>query len=151
MASFLRSLKVQAGAAAAVMFTAGVITAGALSYDAMSKTLDQGHRDALKAAANDGLAALGAVGDRMKVYSDILGRHPDIVGALQRRDAKELEAVTVREFKAIRAADPALAALEVTDNKGIVLQRGHNPAKGATTRLPSPRFERRCRASSPAV
>ena len=88
MASSLRSLKVQAGAAAVVMFTAGVITAGALSYDAMSKTLDQGHRDVLKAAANDGLAALAAVGDRMKVYADILGRHPDIVGALQKRDTQ---------------------------------------------------------------
>lgn len=140
MASSLRSLKVQAGVAAAVMFTAGVITAGVLSYDAMSKTLDQGHRDVLKAAANDGLAALGAVGDRMKVYSDILGRHPDIVGALQKRDAKELEAVTVREFKAIRAADPALAALEVTDNKGIVLQRAHNPAKRGDDKASQPQI-----------
>jgi methyl-accepting chemotaxis protein len=129
MASTLRSLKVQAGAAAAVMFTAGVITAGALSYDAMSKTLDQGHRDVLKAAANDGLAALGSVSDRMKVYADILGRHPDIVGAVQKHDAKELETVTVREFKAIHGGDPALATLEVTDAKGIVLQRGHSPAK----------------------
>jgi methyl-accepting chemotaxis protein len=129
MATALRSLKVQAGVAAAVMFTAGVLTAGALSYDAMSKTLDQGHRDVLKAAANDGLAALGAVSDRMKVYADILGRHPDIVSAVQKEDAKELEAVILREYKAIHAADPALAALEVTDNKGIILQRGHNPAK----------------------
>lgn len=48
MASSLRSLKAQAGAAAAAMFSAGVIAAGALSYDAMSKTLDQGHRDVLK-------------------------------------------------------------------------------------------------------
>jgi methyl-accepting chemotaxis protein len=129
MASALKSLKVQAGAAAAAMFTAGIITAGALSYDAMSRTLDQGHRDTLTAAAKDGLAALEAVGDRMKVYADVLARHPDIAGAVQKRDGKELETVTVREFKAIHGADPALATLEVTDDKGIVLQRGHSPAK----------------------
>lgn len=129
MASTFRSLKVQAGAAAAVIFTAGVITAGALSYADMSRTLDQGHRDVLGAAANDGLAALSAVSDRMKVYADVLGRHPDIVGAVQKHDAKELEAVTVREFKAIHGADAALATLEVTDSKGVVIQRGHNPAK----------------------
>lgn len=151
MVSPFRSLKMQAGAAAAVMFTAGVITAGALSYDAMSKTLDQGHRDAVKAAANDGLAALGAVGDRMKVYADILGRHPEIVGALQKRDAKELEAVTVREFKAIHGADPALAALEVTDDKGVVLQRGHNPAKRGDDKSSQPQFEQRCQANPPVV
>jgi methyl-accepting chemotaxis protein len=141
MASSLRSLKVQAGAAAAVMFTAGVITAGALSYAAMSRTLDQGHRDVLKAAANDGLAALGAVDDRMKVYADVLGRHPDIVSAVQKHDAKELEAVTVREFRAIHGADPALATLEVTDNKGIVIQRGHNPAKRGDDKAAQPQIQ----------
>ena len=140
MASTLRSLKVQAGAAAAVMFTVGVITAGALSYDAMSKTLDQGHRDVLKAAANDGLAALGAVGERMKVYADNLGRHPDIVSAVQKGDAKELEAVTVREYKAIHGADPALATLEVTDRKGVVIQRGHNPAKRGDDKASQPQI-----------
>ena len=140
MASTLRSLKVKAGAAAAIMFTAGVITAGALSYDAMSKTLDQGHQDVLRAAANDGLAALSAVSDRMKVYADVLGRHPDIVGAVQKHDGKELEAVTVREFKAIHGADPALATLEVTDSKGVVLQRGHSPAKRGDDKAAQPQI-----------
>ena len=140
MASTFRSLKVQAGAAAAVMFTAGVITAGALSYVDMSRTLDQGHRDVLTAAANDGLAALGAVSNRMKVYADVLGRHPDIVGAVQRHDAKELEAVTVREFKAIHGADPALATLEVTDSKGVVIQRGHNPSKRGDDKAAQPQI-----------
>jgi methyl-accepting chemotaxis protein len=138
MASTLRSLKVQAGAAAAVMFAGGVLTAGALSYAAMSRTLDRGHRDVLQVTASGGLAALAAVGDRMKVYADVLSRHPDIVGAVQKRDARELEAVTVREFKAINGLDPALATLEVTDAKGIVLQRGHSPAKRGDDKAAQP-------------
>jgi methyl-accepting chemotaxis protein len=140
MASALKSLKIQAGAVAALMFAAGVITAGALSYDAMSRTLDQGHKDVLRAAANGGLAALGAVSDRMKVYADVLGRHPDIVGAVQKNDARELEAVTVREFKAVHGLDPALATLEVTDSKGIVIQRGHNPAKRGDDKASQPQI-----------
>lgn len=140
MASTLKSLKIQAGAAAAVMFTAGVIVAGALSYAAMSRTLDQGHGDVLSAAANNGLAALAGVSDRMKVYADVIGRHPDIVSAVQRHDAKELEAVTVREFKAIHGADPALATLEVTDSKGVVIQRGHNPAKRGDDKAGQPQI-----------
>ena len=67
MASTFRSLKMQAGVAAAAMFTMGVLAAGGLSYAAMSRTLDQGHKDILTAAAKEGLAALGAVRDRMKV------------------------------------------------------------------------------------
>src|SRR5450432_1136232 len=117
MASALRSLKVQAGAAAAVMFAIGVIATGALSYAAMIKTLEQGHRDVLSAGASGGLEALAAVSNRMKVYADVLARHPDIVGAVQKSDSQELEAVTVREFKAIHEADHALATLEVTDSK----------------------------------
>lgn len=149
MASPFRSLKMQAGAAAAVMFTAGVITAGALSYSAMSKTLDQGHRDVLGAAANDGLAALRSASDRMKVYADILGRHPDIVSAVQQHDAKQLEMVAVREFKAIHGVDPAVATLEVTDSKGVVIQRGHNPAKRGDDKAAQPQI-RTALAGKPA-
>ncbi|TMJ22071.1 MAG: HAMP domain-containing protein [Alphaproteobacteria bacterium] len=129
MASALRSLKIQAGIAVAVAFCAGVAAAGALSYDAMSRTLDQAHRNALGAAAKDGLSTLAAVRNRMKVYSDVMSRHPEMVAAVDKRDPGQLEAVTVREFKAMHALDPSLASLEVTDSKGIILQRGHNPAK----------------------
>jgi hypothetical protein len=51
------------------------------------------------------------------------------VKAAQRADAPGLEAFTVQEFKAIHTVDPALATLEITDAKGVVIQRGHNPAK----------------------
>jgi methyl-accepting chemotaxis protein len=141
MASQLRSLRVQAGAAAAVAFASGVLTAGALSYAAMTRTLDQGHRDVLTAAANDGLAALNAVSDRMKVYADVMGRHPDIVRAVQKRDINELEAVAVREFKAIHGEDPTLATLEVTDSNGVVIQRGHNPAKRGDDKSAQPQVK----------
>jgi methyl-accepting chemotaxis protein len=149
MASTLRSLKVQAGAAAAVMFAIGVITTGALSYAAMSRTLEQGHRDVLSAGANGGLEALAAVSNRMKVYADVLARHPDIIAAMQKSDGRELEAVTVREFKAIHEADHALAALEVTDAKGIVVQRGHNPAKRGDDKAAQPQI-RTALAGKPA-
>ena len=141
MASALRSLKFQAGIAVAVAFCAGVATVGVLSYDAMSKTLDQAHRDALSAASKDGLSTLGAVGNRMKVYSDVLSRHPEMIAALAARDAGALEAVAVREFKAIHARDPALATLEVTDAKGVVLQRGHNPSKRGDDKASQPQVK----------
>ncbi len=140
MASTLRSLKIQAGIAVAVAFCAGVATVGLLSYDAMSRTLDQAHRDALNAATKEGLSTLGAVGDRMKVYADVLSRHPEMIAALSAHDAAALEAISVREFKAIHARDPALAALEMTDAKGIVVQRGHNPAKRGDDKAGQPQI-----------
>ncbi|WP_304744953.1 methyl-accepting chemotaxis protein [Bradyrhizobium sp.] len=140
MAVLMRSLRSRAGMAAAVIFSAGAIAAGAISYDAMGRTLDQGQMDVLSAAATEGVTALAGVGNRMKVYGDMLARHPDVIAAVQKRDLADLETVAVREFKAIHAQDPALASLEVTDAKGIVLQRGHNPAKRGDDKASQPQI-----------
>lgn len=138
MAFSIRSLKVRAGIAAAIMFAAGVLAAGLLSYGAMSRTLEEAHNQRLFAGASVGLQALNGVGDRVNVYSEIVARHPDLIAAVQRADAAGLEAFSVQEFKAIHAVDPALATLEVTDLRGIVIQRGHNPAKRGDNKSAQP-------------
>jgi hypothetical protein len=123
MASSMRSLKVQAGMAAAAIFAAGVLAAGLLSYEAMSRTLEEAHNQRLLAGTNVGLQALNGVGDRVNVYAEIVARHPDLISTVQRADAAGLEAFSVQEFKAIRAADPALATLEITDAKADCFPR----------------------------
>ena len=65
----------------------------------------------------------------MGAYADFLARHPDIVAVVKSNDPKTLEAVLVREFKALKAVDPTVASIEVTDAKGVIVMRGHNPAK----------------------
>ena len=129
MSLSIRSLKVQAGAVSAAMFAAGVLTAGILSYAAMSRTLEERHRERLLAAASVGLEALRAVSNRMNVYAEIFSRHPELLGAVRKSDALGYEAFATREFKAVHAADPALVTFEITDAKGIVIMRGHNPSK----------------------
>lgn len=140
MASSIRSLKVQAGMAAAAMFAVGVLAAGILSYGAMSRTLEDAHTQRLLAGTNVGLQALNGVGDRMNVYAEIVARHPDLISTVQRGDAPGLEAFSVQEFKAIHAVDPALATLEITDAKGVVIQRGHNPAKRGDNKSAQPQI-----------
>ena len=140
MASSIRSLKVQAGMAATAMFAVGVLAAGILSYGAMSRTLEDAHTQRLLAGTNVGLQALKGVGDRMNVYAEIVARHPDLISTVQRGDAPGLEAFSVQEFKAIHAVDPALATLEITDAKGVVIQRGHNPAKRGDNKSAQPQI-----------
>ena len=140
MATSIRSLKVQAGMAAAAMFSVGVLAAGLLSYAAMSRTLEEAQNQRLLAGSSVGLQALNGVGDRMTVYAEIVARHPDLIGSVQRADASGLEAFSVQEFKAIRAVDPALATLEITDAKGVVIQRGHNPAKRGDNKSAHPQI-----------
>jgi hypothetical protein len=55
--------------------------------------------------------------------------HSRVLQATQSGNARELEDVAVAEFKAIHANEPSLATLEMTDSKGIITQRGHNPSK----------------------
>lgn len=149
MASSIRSLKVQAGMAATAMFAVGVLAAGILSYGAMSRTLEDAHTQRLLAGTNVGLQALKGVGDRMNVYAEIVARHPDLISTVQRGDAPGLEAFSVQEFKAIHAVDPALATLEITDAKGVVIQRGHNPAKRGDNKSAQPEFARPSKESRP--
>ena len=130
----------QAGAVAAAMFGAGVLAAGVLSYAAMSRTLDEAQTQRLLAGADVGLESLSGIGNRMSIYADTVARQSELVSAVQHADAPGLEAFSVREFKAIHAVDPALATLEITDAKGIVIQRGHNPAKRGDDKSAQPQI-----------
>jgi len=129
MARSIWSLKVQASIAAATLFALGLVTAGTLSYAAMNAVSEQSHSERTSRAVNEGLETLKGVRARMAVYSELLARHPDIVAAVKSSDPAVLEAVFVREFKALHAADPTVATIEATDAKGDIIMRGHNPAK----------------------
>jgi methyl-accepting chemotaxis protein len=130
----------QAGLVTAAVFAVGVLTAGLLSYAAMSRTLDEAHRERLLAGARAGLEALGGVGSRMSVYADVFARHPELIAAVQKSDAPGFEAFAVREFKAVHAVDPALATFEITDGKGVVIMRGHNPTKRGDDKSAQPQI-----------
>jgi methyl-accepting chemotaxis protein len=129
MARFTWSLKVKASVAAATLFVAGLATAGGLSYVAMSAVAEQSHENETSRAVNEGLETLKEVGTRMTGYASILARHPDLVTTVKSGDPARLEAVFVREFKALKAADPTVATMEATDARGVVIIRGHNPTK----------------------
>jgi methyl-accepting chemotaxis protein len=129
MARFTWSLKVKASIAAAALFVAGLATAGGLSYVAMNAVAEQSHENETSRAIKEDLETLKEVGTRMAGYASILARHPDLVASVKNADPVTLEAVFVREFKALKAADPTVATMEATDARGVVIIRGHNPKK----------------------
>jgi methyl-accepting chemotaxis protein len=129
MARFTWSLKVKASVAAAALFVAGLATAGGLSYVAMNAVAEQSHENETSRAVKEGLETLKEVGTRMAGYASILARRPDLVASVKNADPGTLEALFVREFKALKAADPTVTAVEATDARGVVIIRGHNPAK----------------------
>jgi hypothetical protein len=125
----VRSLKAKASIAAATVFLAGLAIAGTVSFLAMSTVSENSHSEQVGSATKEGVEALKDVRARMSVYSDLLARHPDVIAVAKSNEAGALETVLVREFKALKAVDPTVATLEVTDAKGVIVMRGHNPAK----------------------
>ncbi|MDR6871104.1 methyl-accepting chemotaxis protein [Bosea sp. BE125] len=71
---------------------------------------------------------LAKIGQRVETYSSIYATHPDVVAAVRSGDTARLRETFERLFAQIKKLDPIVGTLEVTDAKGIVIMRGHNPS-----------------------
>ncbi|MCW0236030.1 MAG: methyl-accepting chemotaxis protein [Ferrovibrio sp.] len=117
--------RIALGVAALVAFEAIIYSATSI-YELTTSIEDEaGQRMELSAlAAKDRFQAIAAV---TKSYAEIYSRHGDIVRALAAGDTAALETFLVPETTRLRGLDSAVAAVEITDAKGIVVMRGHNP------------------------
>ncbi len=88
--------------------------------------------EANNAAAADKAArvaetSLDGIRERLTAYATLIQRRADIVQALASGDQDTLDRLIVDAFTRLRAADPTLSTLEVTNGEGIVVIRGHRP------------------------
>jgi hypothetical protein len=127
LSSFRRSLSLQL---TALLMLSCILIASALA----GLTVWTMRRDTLNDLAASTLTArdravqvLDGVKHRMLGHSDLIAENPVVSSAVARKDKTELRARLVKMFEGVRKADPAVASLEVTDEKGIVLMRGHRP------------------------
>lgn len=64
---------------------------------------------------------------RMAGYTASFAQRPDLIAALAAGDAAKLRDILVPGLAAMRAVDPTVSALEVTNTSGRVIMRGHDP------------------------
>jgi len=64
---------------------------------------------------------------RMAGYTASFAERPDLIAALAAGDAARLRQILVPSFAAMRAVDPTVSVLEVTNTSGRVIMRGHDP------------------------
>jgi methyl-accepting chemotaxis protein len=64
---------------------------------------------------------------RMAGYAAGFAQRPDLIAALAAGDAAKLRDILVPSFRAMRAVDPTVSVLEVTNTTGRVIMRGHDP------------------------
>src|SRR5436190_5817270 len=123
------SLKAKNSIAAAALFVLGVGAAGTIAYISISRMLEHSLASSVAAAAREGTDVLEDIGRRMSTYAELLAQRPDIVTVVEQGDPGALEKLAVAEFKRLNASDPSVATMEFTDAKGVIVIRGHNPAK----------------------
>ena len=70
---------------------------------------------------------LQAAGQRMGGYAATFTQRANLVAAMAAGDPARLRELLVNALAALRAADPTVSVLEVTDRNGRVMMRGHDP------------------------
>lgn len=70
---------------------------------------------------------LHGAAQRMAGYAAGFTQRPDLIAALAAGDAAKLRDILATGFGAMRAADPTVSVLEVTNAAGRVIMRGHDP------------------------
>jgi methyl-accepting chemotaxis protein len=66
---------------------------------------------------------------RMSGYAATIAARPDLVTAMAANDAARLRDILVGALAGLRALDPTVAVLEITDTSGRIMMRGHAPTR----------------------
>ncbi|MGG5886021.1 methyl-accepting chemotaxis protein [Falsiroseomonas sp. HC035] len=95
----------------------------------VSATLQEAERteQTLQRAAQQAELRVSGQEQRMLAHASNIAQRGDLAAALQSGDAAALRGMLVPAIAALRAVDPVVDVLEVTDMRGRVLLRGHNP------------------------
>lgn len=123
----LKSVKIQYALAAAGLFGLAFLASSLLSIQVVRNSNLDAQEAQLANASKQAGEALAALNSRIASYARILLAKPDVAMAIVSGDRSKLEAMAVGELKTLKTADPVVSTFEVTDAKGIVIIRGHNP------------------------
>jgi methyl-accepting chemotaxis protein len=119
--------KLIGGTIASVLITALLVSSGA--YVFMRGTLAKRFHGQAETAAQTLIATRDVIKQKVRTYADMLSRRQDIADAAAKKDAASLERLMTAEYKTLHEMDETIKTLEITDDNGIVIMRGHNPGK----------------------
>ncbi|WP_448381706.1 methyl-accepting chemotaxis protein [Desulfosoma sp.] len=77
---------------------------------------------------------------KMEKYASQFAEDSTVVEAVRSKDPQKLESIMVQLYKQARERDGEVGSIEVTDTKGIILMRGHNPSKYGDDKSKTPLF-----------
>ena len=109
------------------------IFAGLLAAAGAFWAVESDHEDQMNQALTRASSLAGRELDnsarRMSGYAANIAARPDLISAMAGNDAARLRDVLVSAFAGLRALDPTVAVLEITDTSGRIMMRGHAPTR----------------------
>jgi methyl-accepting chemotaxis protein len=127
MCEMIVSLRGKIIIAALSLLMVAAVTAGGIGYWTQHETLARADEAILQQAAQKSLKTFADIERDMIAHAGILARAGEISALVAKGQREPLVARLADEFKKIKAINPTLAVIEITDTKGIILARGHNP------------------------
>ena len=125
--SFFRSLKGRIALLAVLPTLAVGILATAAGVFSLWQLRETRMHVAMDAAAARAQNELTDGQNRMGTYAVALSQEAAVVNAVATGDVAMLRSRLVPAMQQMRASDPRIAVMEVTDARGRILVRGHNP------------------------
>jgi len=128
---FLKGLSIRKKLIGSIIFTVltTAILISAIAYHIMREALMERFNERAETAAQTIIATREVIKQKVKAYANLLSKRPDIIDAVAKKDEATLERILVSVFKTLHELDNTIRTLEATDDKGIVIMRGHNPKK----------------------
>ncbi|MHB2165788.1 methyl-accepting chemotaxis protein [Alsobacter sp. R-9] len=123
---------------AACLVVSGAL-AGLTFWSLRSNALEDLSRNTMQ-ARDRAAQTLETIRLRMLGHADVMAQNPALAAAAARGDAAELRTRLTRLFEEVRRTDPSVSALEVTNDKGVILMRGHRPAQFGDNKSSDPLF-----------
>lgn len=84
-------------------------------------------------------------------YSASIAERPDVAEKVKLKDRSALYSIFTHLFETISSVNPAVSTIEATDERGIVLIRGHNPEKFGDDKSKIPLFNKVLETKEPEV
>jgi methyl-accepting chemotaxis protein len=131
-------MKLRIAIAVSVLLVIAITVSSIIAVTAIRRASDDDYLAISRGAARTATATMAAIQDRMTAYADLLSRDPAIADALAAGDQAALERRVLADYQPLHAHDEAVKSMEVTNANGVVLFRGHNPAKRGDDKSATP-------------
>ena len=123
----INSIKIQYAVAAAGLFSIAFAAASLLSIRVVSDSNHAAQQAELTSSSGQAVETMTALGGRISAYTKLMLSQSTFAQAIFAGNRATLETLAISELKTLQSADPVVTTLELTDDKGIVIIRGHNP------------------------